>query len=330
VSRLHVSYAGHVSDRVEDLYSGRVQVEGVDLHFIPLSPAEAFRRASNGEFDMSEMSFSTSIMRIARGDDAFVAIPVFPSRTFRHGAVYVRRSAAISRPEDLVGRNVGVPEYQMTAALWVRGMLQHEYGVAPDDLNWITGGLRDPGRKPLIDVEIPGVTITHVEDRSLDSLLVEGEIDAVIAPQAPPSFATGNPDVTRLFPDVRAVEEEYFRTTGLFPIMHVVVLRRSFYEAFPWVAVNMFGAFDAAKRNCMQRLGAAEPLPVSLPWIDEELEAVRSMMGEDFWPYGIDANRAVLETACRYVHEQGLSDRVVGVDELFAPNVVGLKSSTLL
>jgi 4,5-dihydroxyphthalate decarboxylase len=329
VDRIHVSYAGHLSDRVQDLYWGAVSVEGVEFHFIPLSPAEAFRRTAQGEFDVGEMSLSTYIVNRGRGDESLVAIPVFPSRTFRHGAIYVRAGGGIEQPADLVGRTVGVPEYQMTAALWVRGMLQHEYGVRPHDMMWVTGGLRDPGRRPLVEVDVQGVSIRHVSDRTLDELLLAGEIDAVVAPQAPPSFAAGHPDVTRLFPDRRRVEQAYFEKTRIFPIMHTVVLRRSLYEDFPWVAVNLSHAFERAKDNCLRRLAAAEPLPVSLPWIDDEVNAVQALFGHDFWPYGLDENRNVLETACRYVHEQGLGPEL-RVEDLFAPNVVGMKRSGLL
>jgi 4,5-dihydroxyphthalate decarboxylase len=329
VPRLDVSYAGHLSDRVDDLYWGAVPIEGLDLHFIPMKPSEAFRRMVQGEFDVGEMSLSTHIVHCARGDDRFVGIPVFPSRTFRHRAIYVRAGAGIREPGDLVGRRVGVPEYQMTAAVWVRGLLQHDHGVSPSDLSWVTGGLRDPGREPLVEIDVPGVRIEHVTDRSLDALLLAGELDALIAPQAPPSFAAGHPDVVRLFPEERRAEMEYFQRTGLFPIMHTVVLRRSLYEEFPWVAVSLFQAFERAKDNCLRRLTSAEPLPVALPWIDDEVRATQALFGTDFWPYGIEENRNVLETACRYVHEQGLGN-TVAVEDLFAPSVVDLKRSALL
>lgn len=329
-SRLSVSYAGHLSDRVAALYWGRIQPEAIDLRFIPLSPAEAFRRTQNGEFQVGEMSFSTYIVRTSRGENPFVAIPVFPSRAFRHNAIYVNKHAGLSQPRDLRGRKVGVPEYQMTAALWARGMLQHEYDVHPRDIEWVTGGLQDPGRRPLVAVDVPGVSITHRDDTTLDQLLVAGEIDAIIAPQMPPSFRAGHPDVGRLFPNHREVEAAYFRKTRLFPIMHTVVLRREFFDENPWVAVSLFQAFVAAKSACLLSLAVEEPLPVSLPWIYEEVTRIQDLMGTDFWPYGIEENRTVIEAACSYAHEQGLTSRLVAVEELFAPNVVGLRSSSLL
>ncbi len=330
MAKLHVTYAGHLSDRVQDLYFGQVPAEGIELHFIPLSPAEAFRRLAQGEFQVGEMSFSTYIVQVARGDQPFVAIPVFPSRAFRHSAIYVHRRAGIGAPRDLIGRRVGVPEYQMTAALWVRGALQHQFSIAPADLRWVTGGLQDPGRQPLVALEVPGVSIVHVNDASLDTLLLAGEIDAIIAPQMPPSFRAGHPDVIRLFPNYPEVEREYFRLTGVFPIMHTVVLQKAFYEQFPWVAVSLFQAFEVAKQRCLDRLRIDEPLPVSLPWIQHEVRAVQALMGEDFWPYGVEENRKAIETACQYAYEQGLCPRLVSIEELFAPNVTHLRRSTLL
>lgn len=328
--RLQVSCAGHLSDRVVDLHTGAVASEGIDLHYIPLTPAEAFRRMLRGEFDAGEMSLSTYILTVARGESDFVAIPVFPSRTFRHSAVYIRTGAGVAEPRDLAGRRVGVPEYQMTAALWVRGMLEHEYGVRPADIEWVTGGLRDPGRRGLVEVDVTGVRITREEKRSLDELLLAGEIDAIVAPQAPPSFTAGSPAVARLFPDYRQVEADYYRKTGLFPVMHTVVLTRSLYEAHPWAAVSLYQAFDRAKAHAMERLLTREPLPVSLPWVQDEIDRTLDVMGPDFWPYGLEANRAVLDAACGYLVEQGLCDRRVDPGELFAPTVVDLAGMRVL
>lgn len=322
---VHVSYAGHLSDRVQDLYYDRIRPEGVDLHFISLLPFEAFHRLIAGEFDAGEMSLSTFIVKVSRGEHDLVAIPVFPSRTFRHNAIYVAEASGIERPEDLAGRRVGVPEYHMTAALWVRGLLEHEYGVPPDAIDWFTGGLRDAGRRPLVQVEVPGVRVSHVADRSLDEMLRVGDLDAIIAPQAPPSFTDGE-GARRLFEDYPRVEAAYFRKTGIFPIMHTLVLRRELYDAHPWVAVSLFRAFDRARAAAMERLQVREPPTVSLPWVQHALDETMTAMGPDFWPYGVEPNRTVLATACQYSAEQGLTDRLVDVDELFAPNVSGGKS----
>lgn len=324
MKKLQVSYAGHLSDRVQDLYYGKVQPEGVDLHFIPLPPFQAFNRMLRGDFQCGEMSFSTYVIKAAQHDLQFVAIPVFPSRTFRHGAIFVNRAAGIAEPEDLKGKCVGVPEYQMTAALWARGMLQHEYGVAPADIRWKTGGLTRAGRRPLVEVAIPGVKIEHEGTKTLNDMLLAGEIDALVAPQVPPSVRSGDPRVGYLFSDVPQVERAYFRKTAIFPIMHTVVLRKDFYEEHPWLAVSLYEAFEEAKMNCMENLKVEEPLPISLPWIVQFADAIRAEMGEDFWPYGIEKNSRTIEALCTYSFEQGLAPRKVEIGELFAPSVANL------
>jgi 4,5-dihydroxyphthalate decarboxylase len=326
---LQISYAGHVSDRVQDLYYGKVAPEGIDLHYIPLQPFEAFPRMLRGDFDCAEMSFSTYVIRVAQQDMPFIAIPVFPSRTFRHNAIYINRKAGIDRPQDLAGRTIGVPEYTSTAMVWARGMLRDEYGVDPRDIRWITGGLKDAGRKPKFKPQIPGVDIQHTEDRTLNDMLVSGELDAIIAPQMPPAFRAGHPDIGHLFPDYPEVERAYYRKTGIFPIMHVVVLRKELYEQHPWAAVSLYQAFDQARRNCMDILKIEEPLPISVPWIFEFAKSARDMMGDDYWPYGIEKNTKEIEALCRYTWEQGLVPRKVELDELFAPNVASLSQLRL-
>lgn len=318
---LPVSYAGHVSDRVQDLYYGKVVPEGIDLHYLRLQPFEAFNRMVRGDFDCSEMSFSTYVIQRARGQMPFVAIPVFPSRTFRHSAIYIHTRSGIVSPQDLAGRRIGVPEYQMTAAVWTRGMLQHEYGVSPAACSWFTGGLTSAGRRPIVAVEVEGVSIKHVPDHTLSEMLAAGELDAVIAPQPPPSFTQGHEAVARLFPDYPAAERAYWRKTRIFPIMHVVVLRKELFETHPWVAVSLYQAFEQARRNAMDMLRTQEPPALSWPWAFEHGREIRELMGEDFWPYGIEPNRREIETLCRYVAEQGLAPRAPAVDELFAPNV---------
>lgn len=329
MSRINVSCVGHRSDRVEDLISGAIQPDGINLQWFTLPPAEAFRRLQRGEFDIGEMSLATHIVRVSRGESSFVAIPVFPSRCFRHGAIYVGPKSNISEPGDLAGCRVGVPEYQMTAALWVRGMLHEEYGVAPSSMEWFTGGLRDAGRRPLIEVSVPDVSIVHVEDRSLDEMLVAGDLDAIVAPQAPPSFNREG-STRRLFGVPSVVEKDYFGRTGLFPVMHTVAISSQLNEDHPWMVVSLFRAFKAARDQAIQRLQLREPLPVSLPWIQDAVDETLRLMGPDPWPYGVEANRAVLETACRYAFEQQLTDRLVAPEELFAPTVVDLDSMGLL
>jgi 4,5-dihydroxyphthalate decarboxylase len=326
---LAVSYAGHLSDRVQDLYYGKVAPEGIDLHYLPLQPFEAFNRMLRGDFDCAEMSFSTYVIQKTLGRMPFVAIPVFPSRTFRHSAIYINLQAGISAPGDLVGKRIGVPEYQMTAAVWARGLLQDEYGVSPTACQWFTGGLTSAGRKPMVELDVPGVSIQHVPERTLSDMLAEGALDAVIAPQPPPAFAQGHHAVARLFADYPAVERAYWRKTRIFPIMHVVVMRGELFESHPWAAVSLYQAFEKARSNAMDWLRTQEPPALSWPWAFEFGREIRDLMGEDFWPYGIEPNRREIETLCRYVAEQGFVPRVPAVDELFAKNVASLSTLKL-
>lgn len=323
-SKLSLSYAGHLADRVQDLYDGDVVPDGIDLTFLRLQPYQTFPRMLAGDFDTAEMSFSTYTIRVAQGDCPFVAIPVFPSRTFRHNAIYVNRKSGIRAPADLKGKRIGVTEYTSTAIVWARGMLKDEYGIDASDIEWITGGLRDVGRVPKFKPEIPGVTIRHSSDRTLDDLLVAGEIDGIIAPQMPPSFRAGHPDVGHLFEDPQRAERDYYKKTGIFPIMHVVTIRKDVYARHPWVAVSLYEAFEAARRNCMERLKVEEPAPVSVPWSYDFAKSVRAFMGDDYWSYGIEKNKADIEALCRYVHEQGIAPRRVEVSEMFAPNTTSL------
>ena len=334
MSNLHISYAGHVSDRVEDIYHGIVKPEAIDLHFIPLPPFQAFNRFMRGEFDSGEMSFSTYVIKTGQSKAhgtplPFVAIPVFPSRTFRHSAIYVNRAAGITKPEQLAGRRVGVPEYQMTAAVWTRGMLMHQHGVDPKSIEWVTGGLQNAGRKPMLDLSYPGINIRHEANRTLNDMLLDGKIDALIAPQIPSAVREGRPEVGQLFDDLAAVEQAYYRDTRLFPIMHVVVIRRELYERHPWSAVSLYRAFEKAKDNCLARLSVEEPVPVSLPWSWALRQKVVGMMGEDFWPYGVEKNRKVIEALCEYTWEQALVPVKVEIEDLFAPSVIELANERL-
>jgi 4,5-dihydroxyphthalate decarboxylase len=329
MGKLSLSYAGHVSDRVKRLYDGDIAPEGIDLHFIPLSPVQAFNRMLRGEFDCGEMSFSTYIIKTAAGDRSFVAIPVFPSRTFRHGAIYINKAAGISAPEDLIGKTIGVPEYGMTAAVWARGALKSEFGITPQSINWVTGGLQAPGRRPLVSLQIQNVSIRHEESKGLNQMLLDGDIDALIAPQVPPALMQNDPRVGYLFTDVRAAERDYFRKTGVFPIMHAVVVRRDVYERNPWVLTSLMEAFEKAKAACLEELSIDEPLPISLPGIVHYVNEVRATFGDDYWPYGVERNIPAIEALCYFLHDQGIVDRRVSVEDLFPESLAALKKIQL-
>lgn len=307
------------------LQDGRVRIEGCRLDFLALAPEELFFRAfRHQEFDVSELSLSSYLLSVDRGDAPYLAIPVFSSRMFRHSAIYVRTDRGIREPADLKGRSVGVPEYQVTAALWVRGMLQDEYGVRASDLRWRTGGLEEEGREEKLPLALPqGLEVLPVaRGKTLSRMLAEGELDALVAPRAPSCFTRGEPGVGRLFPDFRRVEQEYFARTGLFPIMHAIGIRRRLCERHPWLAASVAKAFARAKELAQAELGDVTALAVTLPWLAAEVEDTRARMGADWWPYGVEPNRHALETLARYAHEQGVTRRRLAVEELFAASTL--------
>jgi 4,5-dihydroxyphthalate decarboxylase len=259
----------------------------------------------------------------ARGRRPFVGIPVFPSRTFRHRCIFVHSGAGIEQPEDLRGKRVGVPEYSMTAAVWLRGLFEHEYGIAPREIHWIQAGEEQPGRKDRVDFEMPpGIRLETKTDRTLNEMIESGEIDAMMSPRMPTCFVENSTRVRRLFPNYKQVEMDYFRTTGLFPIMHVIVIKRSIYEKEPWVAQTLYKAFCAAKELCMRELYDTNVLRISLPWTSAEYEQTRDLLSADYWPYGLAPNRQNLETLHGYLYEQGLIKQKLNLDELFARETV--------
>jgi 4,5-dihydroxyphthalate decarboxylase len=317
-------------DRTQPLIDGRVGVEGCTVAPVVLRTEQLFPRAfQRQEFDVSELSVSSYILQVSRRECAYVAIPVFPSRAFRHACVYVRADRGIHEPKDLEGRVVGVPEYQMTLALWVRGILQDTYGVDFRTIRYRTGGTNAPGRKERLPLRLPvHMDVQPIpEGRCLNDLLVTGEIDAVMTPSPPLAFSLGAPLVRRLFSNAAEAERAYYRATGFFPIMHVVGVRRSLAEQYPWLPVNLFNAFVAAKVVAMRELddiARGNANRITLPWFAAEWEATRSLMGDDFWSYGVPANRRELEALCRYSREQYLSEREMSVEELFEPETLTL------
>lgn len=322
--RLPITLACGLYDRTFGLRDGTIPVEGVDLNFLPMMPVETFRRqARHAEFDASEFSLSTFMILHSRGDRRFVGIPVFPSRRFRHEHVWVNVHAGIRSPADLKGKRVGVQEFVQTAALWIRGFLQHDYGVRTEDIDWHFGGYNepDPYFKPRIELELPAGVRARVipGDRCINEMLDGGELDAAL-PALPKSFQSNSPNVARLFPDFRAVEEDYFRRTKIFPIMHVVVVRREIYERNRWIVQALYKAFVQAKSLAIRRLTTYPPLHVTLPWVTDEIQKTRQVMGTDYWSYGLAENRHVLEAAAQYAWEQGLLAKPIeAIDELFAP-----------
>ncbi len=321
MSRLRLSFACGKYDRMEALRTGEIAVEGVDLNYLAIeAPREIFDRMGGGEeFDAAEFSASEFIGRTARGDRAFVALPVFPSRVFRHGYIYVNRRAGIRTPKDLEGKRVGTALYTQTAAVWIRGHLAHQYGVDLSTIRWVQGAVEkggshgDPAAPPLLK---PAAIEVNRSGRSLSELLAAGEIDAIAAARRP---TVRHPDVGQLFADSKAVERDYFRETGIFPIMHLVAIRRGVYEANPWLASSLYNALAASKNWALDRMHRTGALRYMLPWMDHDVDEIDDVFGGDPWPYGIEANRATLTALVQYMAEQHLIAEPMPIEELFVP-----------
>ena len=322
MSRIALSIATGDYDRVRALVDGKIQIDGVDPTFLLLSPEEIFFRAfRRAEFDVCELSLSSFSASTARGDSPYIGIPVFPSRMFRHGAIYIRTDRGIDTPQDLIGRRVGIPEWQLTALVWTRALLADEYGVQPSDLKWVQAGIDQPGRIEKSKVSLPeGVTIETAPDGStLSAMLEAGEIDAIIAPRAPSCYDRRAPNIGLLFRDTVAAATDYYGRTGIFPIMHLLGIRRELAEQHPWLPATLNKAFSAAKDDAVARLEDVGASNVTLPFLEERLNEAQRLMGQDYWSYGLEANQHVLETFLNHHHSQGLSSRLVAPHELFHP-----------
>jgi len=323
MARLQLSIAVGDYDRVRPLVDGTVQIDGVDPVFMLLEPEEIFFRAfRHADFDLCELSMSSFTVKAAAGDCPYVGVPVFPSRAFRHNSIYIRTDRGIARPEDLKGRRIGVPEYQVTANVWTRLMLEEEYGVRPADVVWVRGGYDQPGRVEKIALNLPADV--HIEaapeGMTISRLLADGAIDAVIGPRAPSCFTAGHPHVAWLFADPAASASAWFRKTRIFPIMHLLGVRRSLAERHPWLPAAVMKAFEQAKTRALAKLQDVSASKVTLPFVEEPLLAARQLMGEDFWAYGLEPNRHVLEAFLRRHHAEGLSSRLLAPAELFHPS----------
>jgi 4,5-dihydroxyphthalate decarboxylase len=325
MSRLQLSLACWDYDRTRALADGSVRAEGIDLVYNDLFVEETFfRMLRNREFDIAEMSLSSYCVSLMRDDPAFIAIPVFPSRFFRHSCIFVSAKSGIREPRDLAGKRIGVPEYQMTAPVWIRGILSDDHGVKVTDVEHFSGGEEEPGRVDKLKVDLPStIKLSPIsEEKTLARMLADGELDALVTARAPSTFHTQPDRVKRLFPDYVTVEKEYYRRTKIFPIMHTVVIRRDLYASHPWVAQALYKAFVSAKAIAYQMYSQTAAMAAMLPWLTAHVEEAKREMGEDWWPYGLEPNRHVLDTFLRYHHEQGLSKRRRTPEELFAPETL--------
>lgn len=328
MSKLPLTFACGPYDRMEALRTGAVEVEGIDLNYLNIQgPREIFDRMVGGqEFDLSELSSSEFISQMGAGKCPFVALPVFPSKAFRHGFVVVNRRSGIKSPKDLEGKRVGVPLYTQTAAIFIRGMLAHEYGVDLDKIHWVQGAVEKAGSHgsphalPLLK---PVAIEINRGSKSLSDLLASGELDAVLGSRLPDSLGR-HPDVVRLFPDYRAVEREYYRKTRIHPIMHLVAIKKVVYERNPWIANSLYKAFEQAKDWAVAQLKFSGAQRVMLPWLYADVDEIDELFDGDPWPYGIEANRPTLEALVQYLQDQHLTDWKPTLEELFAP-IYGLE-----
>ena len=320
--KLLLTMACHQYDRVQALFDGTIQPEGIDLVCISNTGAETFfRMLRHKEFDMCEMSLSSYAATLFSNDPAFIAIPVFPSRLMRHSCIWINKNSGIKEPKDFIGKRVGTPEWQMTATVWQRGFMQDDYGVPIDSVKYFSGGMMEPGRVEKIAIDLPpNISLTPIPaDKTLQQMLEDGEIDALYHAGIPPIYHTGK-NVKRLFENFAEVEMEYYKRTRIFHIMHTFVIKRDLYEKYPWIAQSMMKALNAAKNKAMEQMYDSGGLLFTLPWLIDHIDKTRELMGMDYWQYGLEPNRHVLETFLRYSYEQSLSKRLLKPEELFAPN----------
>ena len=321
MNKLRLSVAMGDYDRTRALLDGRVQIDGVDPVYMTLYPEEMFFRAMRSQdFDICELSFSSYMVKTAQNTCPYVAVPVFLSRAFRHTSIYVRKDR-VHKPEDLKGRRIGLPEYQLSAHVWARAILQDDHGVHPEDVTWLRGGIETPGRPEKIALKLPaGVRLENApEGTTISELLDRGEIDGFMAPRPPSAQALSNPAVGWLFDDPTAAAKDYFKRTGIFPIMHVVGVRKTLCDAHPWLPMAVFKAFNQAKGAALEALSDTSATKVTLPFVEEQLKAARETMGQDFWSYGVATNRATLDAFLRHHHAQGLSQKRMQIEEIFHP-----------
>lgn len=322
MGKLRLTMACWNYDRTRALMEERVPIDGVELNYLNLPVEEIFfRMLRHREFDVAELSLSSYTVSLFREDPPFIAIPIFLSRYFRHSCIYVNADSGIHRPADLKGKRIGNPEYQMTAPVWIRGIMSDEYGVPVTSPIYLSGGEEEPGRPEKIALSLPPEFRLEAipSDKTLSRMIETGEIDALYTARAPSTFGNGSGKVRRLFENYAAVEREYYLKTRIFPPMHIVALRRDVYEKNPWVAQSLAKAFFAAQKDAYDELRSTAALKSMLPWLTHHVQETEELMGRDFWPYGYEPNVRSLSTFLRYHHEQGLSRRLLTPKELFAP-----------
>ena len=329
-ARVHLTMAVADYDHVRDVVHGVVRPEGILLTAFttPIVEQIFFRFIKHREFDVSEMSFAKYVALTSRGDAPMIGIPIFPSRVFRHSGIYVRTDRGIKTAKDLEGRTVAIPEWAQTAGIYARGMLSEYYGVDLASIRWVQAGVNEAGRMEKVDLALPAsVKYQSRPDTSISAMLANGDVDAALSARAPDSFLEGHPGIVRLFPNYRAEELTYFQKTGVFPIMHLIAMRRAVFEQHPWTAMNIFNACEEAKRRCLERIRMIGIAALPMPWASGYLEDCAATFGADPFPYGLDANRPTLEAFCRFCHDQHITERPMTPDDLFPPELRAISRS---
>jgi 4,5-dihydroxyphthalate decarboxylase len=323
MSKLQLTLAISRYDHVEDLVTGRVPVQGIDLNCLDLPLHDIFFRFIHFlDFDIAEMSMAKYVSMISQQNTDVTALPVFPSRVARHSSIYIRRDGPVRTPADLRGRRVGVPEWAQTAAVYSRGLLMHHFGLDLSSVEWFQAGEDQAGRREKVALKLPsGLKLTPIADKTLANMLVDGELDAILVAQPPQHYLNGHPNIVRMFENYLALEQEYVRETKILPIMHVAAMRKAVVDQHPWTAANLLNAFEIAKNNSLERALYAGVTRFPIPWCFEYARQAQEIWGNDFWPYGIEGNRKTLELFLQYAYEQGVCHRKVSVEELFPAQV---------
>ena len=325
MANIHLTLAMDEYDHTRDLLQGKVNAEGIDLTWLNLDVEEIFYRfASAWEWDVSELSFAKYCSIVSQPDPPIVGIPVFVSRVFRHSAWYVAADGPVREVADLAGKRIGIPEWSQTATVYARGWLAEDAGIPLEDVDWVQAGVNEPGRIELAHLKLPeGIRYRQVPDRSLTEMLLAGDIEALISARPPKAFLDGDTRIVRLIPDYRAQEQDYFKRTGVYPIMHTVAIRRDTYEKHPWIAMNLLNGFEAAKKRSVARLTSVTHSQIPVPWIYDTLPELAADIfpGGDYWPYGIEPNRPTIEAFLRFCHDQGLCHRKLEPEDLYPSEV---------
>lgn len=324
MAAIPLTFATTPYEHFSDLAAGRVRVDGVDLTLLEMRTEEVFfRYLTYEEFDVSEISFAKYASMISQGDTSSIAIPVFPMRCFRHSSIYVRRNGGIKTPADLAGKRVGIPEWAETSGIYIRGALQEHYGVDLRTIHWVQAGVNEAGRTEKVALQLPaGLTIEPAPNDNLSDMLIAGKIDAICAARAPDCFLNGDGAIVRLFEDYIDIETRYYRETGIYPIMHAVVIRKSVLDEHPWVAMNFHKALVEAKQRSYVRLTSGGPTPYMDPWAEDRARSLQALLGADYYPYGVEPNRKTLAAFLQYAFAQGVCHRLLEVEELFAPQTL--------